>query len=81
MKTVQAHASHPAHSPRRSRPVMVLVWRPVCVIRVTSSALVSASLLKHVAAPMMAATTSRASAFGLMRLVVVYVSVIRPWAW
>lgn len=81
MKTVQAHARHPAHSQRRSRPVKVPVWRPVCVIRVTYSALVSASLLKRVAAPMMAATTSQASAFGLMRLVDAYVSVIRPWAW
>ncbi len=81
MKTAPAHASHLAHSLSKSRPATVPVWRPVCVIRVTSSAPVSVCLLKHVVAPIRAATTSQASTSGLIRLAVADASVIQPWAW
>lgn len=51
------------------------------MIKVMSSALVSVCLLKHVVAPIRAATTNQASTSGLMRLVVASVNVIQPLAW
>lgn len=81
MKNVSDHVSRPAHSLSRGKSVKVSVWRPVCVMQVTSSVLVYVSQLIPAVAPIRVDTTSPVSASGPMMIVGNFVSATRPRAW